>query len=102
MGGYVATIIAAILLGAAFSGCVGTLQTPPALRVDQIRYWWEGELLIVNLTLTNQQNFTIGWDTPPPWITVEVYEFSWVPNLNGHGPGTTWTGKQTSSNCIEW
>lgn len=62
----------AVLTSVALAGCNDEPDRPPIFRIDQIRYWWEDDYLIVNVTFTNQANFTpIG--PIPPVLHVSVY-----------------------------
>ena len=68
-----ALLAVAALMAVALSGCQNIRHLPPIFVVDQIRYWWEGDDLIVNVTFHNAANFTPGLTTFEPAITIGPY-----------------------------
>jgi hypothetical protein len=44
----------------ALAGCIGPEfhHAPPIIAITAVHHWFEGDLLIVNVTVTNQSNFT--------------------------------------------
>ena len=72
------TLSLLLVLGCAFAGC-GSPRPPPIFSVDQVRYWFEDDLLIINVSLTNRANFTPGQpNTPNPDLSVTVTDYSAV------------------------
>lgn len=72
-------LAAALVASMALAGCNIGEDVPPDLpalfRIDLIRYWWEGDDLIVNVTFTNQHpTRTPGEGALDPHIYVGVYQ----------------------------
>jgi hypothetical protein len=63
--------LAALLISVALAGCASEPERPPILVIDEVRYWFEDDLLVFNITLHNQANFTPG---PPltPRTTISL------------------------------
>jgi len=79
-------LVVAALIGAslATSGCERVPpHLPPTFRLDALRYWWEGEDLIVNATFTYVANFTAGEDTLYPQISMQLWEEKAKPGRVG-------------------
>ena len=83
-----AAIWVTITLLAGLSGCLNQRpDLPPVFSVDEIRYWWEGDFMVVNVTITNRQNFTPGIDTMTPWIRVWLQEYNRTDEKANGYPG---------------
>lgn len=70
-------LAALVLLLPALSGCLHTVHVPrlpPTYSIDELRYWFEGDLLVVNVTFTNIANFTAGESTLDPEMVVYANE----------------------------
>jgi hypothetical protein len=68
-------VLLALLLAVPLAGCFERRppDLPPVFSVDQMRYWFEGDNLVVNVTFTNRANFTPGLlGTFSPYINVLV------------------------------
>jgi hypothetical protein len=77
---------------AGFAGCSGTPDEPPILEIGEVRYWFEGDLIILNVTITNVSNFTV----PPQYSLVPyggagISEYPAKPTP-GTRPGTDLEG----------
>lgn len=67
-----------VLAGTLLAGCQSEPREPgppPIFRVDEVWYWFEGDILVVNVTITNQANFTPGIDTLYPEMAVYVSDW---------------------------
>lgn len=49
------------------AGCIAPEKPlpPPIFSVDEIRYWWEGDILVVNVTIRNQVEINAGVGLSP-------------------------------------
>jgi hypothetical protein len=77
---WVVIALTAIIL----SGCFD--ERKPELtvfRVDELRHWFEGDRLVVNVTITNQVNFTPRGIFPE----LEVWVREWQAKPGSHDPG---------------
>ena len=51
---------AALLAGATLAGCAAPARLPPVMVVEELRHWFEGDLLVVNVTFANHGRVTPG------------------------------------------
>lgn len=66
----------AIILVSLLAGCATFPDHPPAFAVEDVRFWFEGEFLVVNVTLANRSNATLGGPNaldPEVWVTLEEW-----------------------------
>lgn len=85
-----ALLLVVMLAGVTVSGC--SEPRPPILRIDSIRYWFENDLLVLNVTVTNQADF----EPDMPGLHLLVNE--WVAKRNpGDGYGEDLEGAPSHS-----
>lgn len=81
--------VVGLLLLVPLAGCLGSepQEPPPAVALEDIDYWFEGDALIVNVTMTNRLNYTPGLETLQWNVDVGIREWSTAPG-GGTDPGT--------------
>jgi hypothetical protein len=71
------------------AGCISSGPPPPGppsgFTVEKIRYWWENETLVVNVTMKNNDNFTLTGSFHS-WVDIDPRELR-VKTGAGYRPG---------------
>jgi hypothetical protein len=79
-------LVMLLLSASVLAGCTAKDQ-PPIFSIDQVRYWFEGDLLVINATLTNISDFTPGHpNTPSPDLIFDLDEYATVSDWEKEKP----------------